>query len=504
MNTAKGSAGSHVSFYNALIIAFACFGSITYGYCSSIIGTTLGQPSFTTYFGLATSSNAHGLEGAMNGLFQAGGLFGTLSFGYVADKFGRRTALFTSSVICVIGGALQAGSVDIAMFIVARFITGFGVGGNVFLVPLWQSEIAPPHARGLLVGLHGIFILVGYNIATWLGVGFFYVNAGGAQWRPPLAIQCLPPLILALGVPFIPESPRWLIDHQKEERARLILTKLHESKRTEQQESFADQEFYQIKTQLEYERTQDSSCKAIFTTDHYRKRAIIGFYLLFAGQLTGTTVINNYGPTLYASLGYGAADQLILSGGWLVLGLVANVANAILLDRVGRRWLMVSGMIGCLISLIGEIIMLALFQCSDNKSGKIAGVFFLYLHLAFYGTCIDGSTYVYGSEIWPTHLRGKGFSLSVAGLFVGSTTLLTAAPTAFARIGWKFYLVMTVCTVISTIFICFWPETKGLPLEEIAAKFGEKVTVQLNDSADAASVSIADVSAPVKKAENEK
>lgn len=125
--------------------------------CASIIGTTLGQPSFLTYFGLDTARNAPQLEGAMNGLFQGGGLLGSCFGGFGDDRIGRRRSMFITTILCIVGGALQAGSVHIAMFLVARFITGFGVGGVVLLVPLWQSEVAPPHARGLLVGLHGMF-----------------------------------------------------------------------------------------------------------------------------------------------------------------------------------------------------------------------------------------------------------------------------------------------------------------------------------------------------------
>jgi MFS family permease len=82
-------------------------------------------------------------------------------------------------------------------------------GALVTLVPLYQSEIAPPKIRGLLVGMHGVLICVGYALASWVGVGFYFVNASGAQWRIPLAIQCLPPLFLAIGVLLLPESPRW-------------------------------------------------------------------------------------------------------------------------------------------------------------------------------------------------------------------------------------------------------------------------------------------------------
>jgi MFS family permease len=107
---------------------FVALGSLTYGYCSSIIATTLGQPSFRAYFELDTRSNATDLTGAINGLFQAGGLFGALSCIKSADWLGRRKALLIAAIITLIGGALQAGSVHIGMYIAMRFITGLGVG----------------------------------------------------------------------------------------------------------------------------------------------------------------------------------------------------------------------------------------------------------------------------------------------------------------------------------------------------------------------------------------
>lgn len=169
----------------------------------------MGQPSFLTYFELDTRHDSAAIQGTINGLFQIGGLVGALSSSTIADKLGRLWALLIASVITVVGGGLQAGSVAVSMYIVMRFVTGVGIGALVTLVPLYQSEISPPVIRGLLVGMHGVLICVGYALASWVGLGFYFVNASGTQWRIPLAIQCLAPLILAVGVLFLPESPRW-------------------------------------------------------------------------------------------------------------------------------------------------------------------------------------------------------------------------------------------------------------------------------------------------------
>lgn len=272
-----------------------------------------------------------------------------------------------------------------------------------------------------------------------------------------------------------------VIANGRADAGKAVLDRIHRDLKNAES-TLAHDEFIQIQAQLEIENLLPSSWISIIKIAHYRKRAIIGFLTLLAGQLTGTLVINNYGPSLYKTLGYGDADTLIITGGWITEGLFANILNAYLLDRVGRKWLMIVGLAGCCVALLGEIVMLALFTGNDNKAGNSAGVFFLFLHLAFYGSCIDASTYVYASEIWPTFLRAKGFAISVSGLFVGSLILLVSAPTGFQNVGWKFYLVMLITTFLNIFVVAFYfPETKGLPLEEVALKFGDQVTMRLHD-----------------------
>jgi hypothetical protein len=224
-----------------------------------------------------------------------------------------------------------------------------------------------------------------------------------------------------------------VIENGNHEAAHKVLKRVHHSA-NDSSDTFAEKEFLQIQNQLGYERTLPSSWKSIATVPQYRKRAFLGFGTLFTGQMTGTLVLNNYGPTLYASLGYGPGIALVITGAWISWGFFMNIANAILLDIFGRKWLMSVGLMGCAVSLLGEIIMLALYEGTTNRGGNIAAVFFIFLHLGFYGSCVDASTYVYASEIWPTHLRAKGFALSISGLFVGSLILLVSAPTGFANI----------------------------------------------------------------------
>ncbi|CAG9996134.1 unnamed protein product [Clonostachys byssicola] len=450
---------SQSSAYNTLVVLFVAIGSITYGYCSSIIGTTLGQPSFVEYFALQPSDRTDALVGAINGLFQAGGVFGTLSTTLLADRLGRRKTILAGAMAAVLGSALQTGSVHIAMFMVARLITGFGIGNLVIIVPLWQSEVAPPASRGFLVGMHGVFILCGYSLASWMGVAFSFVKAAGAQWRIPLAIQILPPAILLLGVMTMPESPRWLIQNGMTDRAMQILSKLHETSDGGGQAGYAQREYDQIQQRLEQDKLLPRSWAAIFKIRSYRMRAIVGFLTMFCGQCTATQIINNYGPSLYASMGFDSTRQLLITAGWISVGILSNFASALLLDRVGRVKLMVIGFAGCAIALGLEGVMLALYQGTSNQAGIGAAVFFLFLHIVFYGGCIDATTYVYVTEIWPMHIRSKGSALATTGLFLSSLILQTVSPTAFARIGWRYYMVFTSVCVVSMVGIwLYFPE----------------------------------------------
>lgn len=154
------------------LILFICIGSLTYGYCSSIIATTLGQPSFIQYFDLATRSDGESLVGAINGLYQTGGLLRAVSVRYLPDKLGRRWAIFIGGVFCVVGGALQAGSVHIVMFLIARFLVGCGIGCLVTMTPLYQSEVSPTNIREFLVGMHGVMICTGIPLPVGLELVF--------------------------------------------------------------------------------------------------------------------------------------------------------------------------------------------------------------------------------------------------------------------------------------------------------------------------------------------
>lgn len=196
----------------------------------------------------------------------------------------------------------------------------------------------------------------------------------------------------------------------------------------------------------------------------------------FIGQSTGVLVLNNYGPTIYGALGYDTEYQLIFQCGWISVGIVFNAVGALIMDWTGRRPLLLLGVGGCCASLILEAAMVATYAetNSGNQAGLRMGVAAAYIFLAFYSVGVDVAGVVFYSELFPNHIRSKGISLSIAVIALTDLVYLQATATAFANIGWKFYLIFIIISGLGTIYAYFvLPETKGIPLEEMAAVFGD-------------------------------
>lgn len=195
----------------------------------------------------------------------------------------------------------------------------------------------------------------------------------------------------------------------------------------------------------------------------------------FIGQSTGVLVLNNYGPTIYASLGFDTEYQLIFQCGWISVGIIFNLVGALVMDWTGRRPLLMIGVGGCCVSLILEAAMVASFgQAGTNKAGLRMGVAAAYLFLAVYSVGVDVAGVVFYSELFPNHIRAKGISLSIAVIALTDLVYLQATATAFANIGWKFYLLFIIISGLGTFFVYFFlPETKNIPLEEMAKLFGD-------------------------------
>lgn len=265
-------------------------------------------------------------------------------------------------------------------------------------VPLWITEVAPPKGRGVLANIHGFMAVLGYLLASYVGVGFYYYQHGsGNQWRAPLAFACLPPLI-TLGFSFmVPESPRWLLRSNEPDLAWKIVESLHRTS-DDPDGVYAKAEFAEMKTQIELDRSLDSSWKILVTRPSYRKRALIACALLSFIYSSGTLSISNYGPSLFAGLGYSTAQTLQLQAGIILVSIFGLSVSFFVVDRLPRNVILAGGMIAVCVPLSLEAAMTSLYVGTNNRSGLAAGVAFLYIYIWIYGVLLDGPGYFYVSH----------------------------------------------------------------------------------------------------------
>ncbi|OAG39282.1 hypothetical protein AYO21_06486 [Fonsecaea monophora] len=469
------------SAYNFMVAAAVTVGSFTYGFNNSVIAPVYGIPAFLNYFGLSADTDDQrtaSIIGAANGLFFGGGMLGCFTVAWKGDFYGRVRNLQIAAATCLIAAIIQGASVHIAMFIVGRFISGYGSGAIVSLIPTYLSEIAPPHMRGRMVGLAAVGQVTGYSVAGWAGYGCYFGNAS-TSWRLLVCLQVISPAFILAVSPWLPESPRWLMLRGLHAEAFASLKKLHHTAH-DTDDILAREEYLQIKKQVNLDILKPRTLWAILKIPSYRRRLFTAMFLEFLYQSTGVLVVNNYQVLLYSNLGLNGSVTLLLYAVYCSWAGVVNFASTYFIDRFGRVKMMIWGTIGSIANIILLMSMIAKYGGTTNKIANGFGVFFLFFYVTWYGFGIDPTIYVYMSELFPTHVRSQGVAMGLAS-FLGSALVYNeVAGTAFATIGWKYYLVFIAVTLAGLPFLLFCcPETKGLTLEEVGQLFGDEVGLDL-------------------------
>jgi MFS family permease len=300
LNMANSLSSLIVNKYNFYVVLFVALGVLSTAYGLAVIGSTVGQPNFYTYFNLAPAgtpgyTHTTNIIGALNGVNSAGAIIGCVTSAWTADKYSRKRTLQGGCVVLIVGGALCAGAVDIGMFLVGRVIAGIGAGVLACVVPIYQSEVSTPETRGAMVSITGIMYAFGYSLAGWLGFACFFIPADSSlaqfAWRFPLAFQCLAPLIVLAGSSFIPFSPRWLLQQGRRAEALEVVKKLHYTPQDVEHVK-AREEFYLIEKQYELDSQLKARSFEIFRTPANRKRALIAFLLMWGDQFLGIFVMS--------------------------------------------------------------------------------------------------------------------------------------------------------------------------------------------------------------------
>jgi sugar porter (SP) family MFS transporter len=406
--------------------------------------------------------------------FTGGGIIGALMVSVIADMFGRRMSVFIGAVISVFGCSLQAGATSIAMLIAGRFLAGISVGLLSAIVPMYCSEIAESNMRGALSGLLQWMLSWGFFVAQWLGYGCTHVS-GHFQWRFPLAFQVVPGLLMAGGVWFLQESPRWLMEKEKYEEARSVLVKLHG---TGDNEDFIELDYQEIHDSIVADRALAViPWKAIFTRPSWRRRLLLGCGVQAFGQLSGVNVINYYGPRIYLSLGIDNQTSLMIIGISGSLSIVYCTIGLWLLEKVGRvKPLMVSAA-GCGLALVVNAV-LAQYIPTTNENQMRAMVSMNFVFSLFF-TMTGIISWVYPAEIFPTEIRAKGNSIAAFTNWSLNLIFAQISPLALTAVNFRFFYAFFVFNLVAVVcYAVFYPETKGRTLEQMDELFGVSVLLR--------------------------
>ncbi|KAH8887958.1 general substrate transporter [Thozetella sp. PMI_491] len=480
------------SWYNITVVCFAAFGSLFTGYSLAVFAFTIGQPTFYSSLGLEQNSTAPGYSytseiiGASNGIFFGTGFFGCFLAGWAGNRFGRVNGFRIAAVTGIIGGILQCASQSPVMFLVARAVAGLAAGHTMAAMPTYFTEVAPPHSRGLITGAHAIFINIGYCIAGWIGFGCYFTPGSAFAWRFPFSVVCIWGLCLLAGSLYVPESPRFLVQHDDHQKALDILIRLHRDPR-DPNNTFARQELQMIvqKWQTEKEVVKRDGRWRLFTKKANRQRLFLAWLVMVGGQNIGPLVINNYNVLLYGSLGLGSTTSLLLSAVYNSVGLIIACIGGLIADRLGRRKALIAGYVSitCVFAILTG--MIAKYNTTPTKSWATAATTMIYIYVVCYNSFVDLNQFTFATEIFPTHVRNQASAVAISGLFLADILWLNLLPTATATIGWKYYLVFACLATVHTVYLAFFlPETSGWHLEEmdhVMTTGGRNAQSQLDD-----------------------
>ncbi|GIK06091.1 hypothetical protein Aspvir_001734 [Aspergillus viridinutans] len=425
-------------------ITAACgAGFLLFGYDQGVFGGLLDNEPFLRTFGFPGAT----IQGQIVATYDIGCITGTLGSMYAGDKLGRRRCILIGCAILIIGAILQTASYSLAQMIIGRVVAGIGNGLNTIAIPIWQTETARPKDRGKLIVFQLVTNIFGIVITNWMNYGFTFIPHSDVSWRFPLAFQCFFAIITIALVLVTPESPRWLIM-----KNRVIAGVHHEA-----------------------EVQQSVALKEIFTRNSKQQtlpRMLLGAGTAFFQQVGGTNVIAYYLPVvLTRSVGLSNRMALILSAvDSMSLMLWGSIA-ALLIDRVGRKRLMLMGVAAS--SLCFALVAVGLrYGGPDNKGMSIMAVVFIFVYYVFYGMSLLSIPYIYPAEINSQKMRniGTSFATTVNWLFVYVVVVVT--PTAIQNIQWRYYMLYAIfnfCFI--PIIYYFYVETATLSLEQVDRLF---------------------------------
>ena len=424
-------------------------GGLLFGFDTAVIsGTTAG---ITHTFGL--SANQLGITVSMA---LCGTVVGALSAGFFGQRYGSREMLRLTAVLYLLSAIGCAFAPTWPLLLAARFLGGLGIGGSSVLGPVYIAELAPPKLRGRLVGTFQINIVIGILLAYLSNYLFSLLNLGATEWRYELGVAAIPAAIFFALLFGIPRSARWLTTQDRLDEALEVLNLMGTPN--------SEAELADIRESLHMERNESN--ESLFATRNGRLRYGKPIFLAIAigafNQLSGINAILYYLNDIFAAAGFSRLSSNLQAVAIGLMNLLATLLGMALIDRVGRKMLLLIGAIGTALCL--TLVSFIFF----TQQHRDLLVWALVAYIAFFAVSQGAVIWVYISEVFPTRVRGKGQSLGSGTHWIINAILSGIFPVIAARSGaypFAFFAAMMLLQFVVVLF--FFPETKRVSLEEL-------------------------------------
>ena len=406
------------------------------------------------------------LQGGVTSAVLAGAAVGAGFSGRLADHFGRRRMVISVAVLFFIASLMTGLAPNILSLIAGRILVGLAIGMCSYIGPLYISEISPAHSRGALVSLNQLLITVGILVSYLAD----YLLAGGEHWRWMFGLAAFPAVVLGSGMLMLPESPRWLVRQGKHELARQVLRRV----RSEEQDVDGEIRAIEAHRALPPESGRSGHWKELLAPE-YRHALIVGIGLAMFQQITGINTIIYYAPTIFQLAGFDSAAQAILAtAGVGAVNVVMTIVSVRLLDRIGRRPLLLAGIAG----MIASLAVLGLVFQMGSASPALArlAVLSVMLYVGSFAISLGPIFWLLIAEIYPLRVRGVAMGIATMSnwafnLLVALTFLILVENLGAAYTFWLYALVSVGSFVFCLRFV---PETKGRTLEEIGEPMDQR------------------------------
>jgi MFS transporter, SP family, galactose:H+ symporter len=445
-SAAPAGAGSRTFVY--LTAAFAGLGGLLFGYDTGVISGA--ELFFKNDFTLSIFE----LEVIVSGVL-AGAAVGALGGGRLADLFGRRLLLIVTAIIFAAGAVICAAATSPAILIVGRIIVGLGIGLSSGTVPVYISEVSPADARGWTVSLFQLAITIGILLAYIVDYAF----AKSEAWRWMFGLAVIPAAVFAIGMYFLPESPRWLVRHGEPARARAILARIRAT-------SDVDAELKEI--EQSFAQSQEHGNWHDLLSPTLRPALIVGIGLAIFQQITGINTVIYYAPLIIQSAGVSSASGAILAtAGIGVVNVLMTIVSMWLIDRIGRRPLLLTGIAGMIVTL--GVLGWAFHSTARSEALSWLAVISMMLYVASFAISLGPIFWLLIAEIYPLHVRSSSEGLAAtfnwgSNLLVSLTFLTLLQGIGAPKTFWLYGL----CAIGAWFFSYrLVPETKGRTLEQI-------------------------------------